>query len=82
MKKTTIVAIVALLVAVVGAAVAVAAYLRKRSECALCGDLDDFDELEGCDDDDECCCCDCGDEDAKAAEEKPADQPATEADAE
>ena len=79
MKKSSIIAIVALLVAIAGVAVAIAAYLKKHGECALCSDLDELVELDDCGD--ECCCCCCDDED-ECAEDAPVDEPAAETDAE
>lgn len=62
MKNSTIIAIVALLVAVAGAAIGLAAFMnKKRKEAALDEAAYEFpfdDEFE-CDECDECCgCCD------------------------
>ena len=46
MKTSTIIALIALIIAVAGAAIAVFAYLKKREDNALCGDLDDLDDLD------------------------------------
>ncbi len=59
MKNSTIIAIVALLVAVAGAAIGLAAFMNKKKKHAALNDADyefPFDEEYDYDDCDECCC--------------------------
>lgn len=73
MKNGYGLAVLALIVAIAGMGIAVAAYLKRKS-CILCDDLDD-DFIEYYDDEDaEGCCCsehgDCCCDDEESAESK------------
>ncbi len=63
-KSSKMIAIVALIVSLVGIAISLAAYFKKKS-CVLCDDLED-DFIDYYDDEDECSCncesgeCNCG----------------------
>lgn len=59
-KSSKIIAIVALIVSLVGIAISLVAYFKKKS-CVLCDDLED-DFIDYYDDEDECSCnCESGD---------------------
>ncbi|MEG1875471.1 MAG: hypothetical protein RR022_08320 [Angelakisella sp.] len=72
MKKSTLIAVIALLVSIAGLMIALIAYFKKRS-CSLCDDLED-DMVELYDDEDDDTCGDCCNCDA-AAEQASDDAP-------
>lgn len=81
MKKSTLISLAALAVAVVGVLIALAAYFNKKKE-TLCDDFDEdllYDDLDDTeyydahidDDDEECCDADCAEDDAEDPEDVP-----------
>ena len=57
MKKSSKIAVVALILSMVGIIISVLAFLKRKS-CALCDDMDD-DFIDYYDDEDECLCDEC-----------------------